>query len=346
MNLPPLSRDLPTNAVFRPAMTNNIMRARAAFGIRGQTMKPFFAAVLAATFTIAPLAANPASAQTPPGVEKLNAYVGCINRLSERSYSSRSRYFSWAAKSGPTGKERIIYGTYTIYDTSDCRRNVENANSLEPRDPALEAAASAYAAAVGALEPLLKEADDYYTAENYKDDKMAKGKALHPRLVAAWDAFASADQRLRSGVEAINDKRALAKLAEIEQSEGRKARYHVEALMIQAKRVLRAEEKDKPDVGEITAALADYESIVSAAEQLSSSDPGQKLGSFFISNAKSFLVTAKQLMRRIRDKTPYSSGDRMMLSSPGGGWMIEGSPPRLMRDYNQLIESYNRGARI
>ena len=61
---------------------------------------------------------------------------------------------------------------------------------------------------------------------------MAKGKALHPRLVAAWDAFAVADKKLRGGVEAINDQRAAEKLAAIEQSEGRKARYHVEALMI------------------------------------------------------------------------------------------------------------------
>ena len=65
----------------------------------------------------------------------------------------------------------------------------------------------------------------------------------------------------------------------------------------------------------------------------------------FISNAKSFLTTAKQLMRRIRDKVPYSPGDRMMLNG-GGGWMVEGSPPRLLRDYNQLIDSYNRGANI
>ena len=122
--------------------------------------------------------------------------------------NSRKRYFSWAAQSGPTGKERIIYGTYTIYDTTDCKKNVEKANALEPRDAALEAAASAYVDAVSKLEPLLKEADDYYSQENYKDDRMAKGKALHPRLVAAWDAFASADKALRNGVEAINDKRA------------------------------------------------------------------------------------------------------------------------------------------
>ena len=70
-----------------------------------------------------------------------------------------------------------------------------------------------------------------------------------------------------------------------------------------------------------------------------------KIGSFFISNAKSFLTSAKQLMRRIRDKVPYSQGDKMMLGS-GGGWMVEGSPQRLMRDYNQLVESYNRGGRV
>ena len=147
-------------------------------------MKPFYAAALAAAL-LTTLAADRASAQKSSLTEKLNAYVGCINRLSERSYDSRSRYFSWAAKSGPTGKERIIYGTYTIYDTSDCRKNVEKANAMEAHDAAIEAAAAAYADAVSKLEPLLKETDDYYSQENYKDDKMAKGKAcilvLSPR---------------------------------------------------------------------------------------------------------------------------------------------------------------------
>lgn len=292
-----------------------------------------------------PAISDPAVAQTKSAVEKINFYVGCINRLSSRAYDSRSRYFSWAQKSGPTGKERIIYGTYTIYDTSDCRKNVEKANALEPRDAELEAAASAYAEAVSKLEPLLKEADDYYTQENYKDDKMAKGKALHPRLVAAWDAFASADKKLRAGVEIINDKRAVERLAEIESKEGRKLHYHVEAMMIEAKRVLRAQDNDKPDLAAITRALNDYEAAVKAAEEASGKDGDSKVGSILLSNAKSYLTTAKQLMRRIRDKTPYSQGDRMMLNA-GSGWMVEGSPQRLLRDYNQLIEGYNRGARI
>ncbi|WP_375784556.1 YiiG family protein [Bradyrhizobium sp. Pha-3] len=287
-----------------------------------------------------------ASASSAQLTQKVNAYVGCINRLSARSYESRERYFSWAAKSGPTGKERIIYGTYTIYDTSDCKTNVATANAMDPHDAGLEAAANAYVAAVTTLEPLLKEADDYYTQENYKDDKMAKGKALHPRLVAAWDAFASADKALRAGVEAINDNRAAEQLAAIEASEGRKSHYYVAALMIQAKRVLRAQQADKPDLDAITQALNEYEATVKATEEASGKDGDVKLGSMFIGSAKSFLTTAKQLMRRVRDKVPYSSGEKTMLSNAGAGWMVEGSPARLMRDYNQLVDGYNRGARI
>src|SRR6187402_2103802 len=106
-----------------------------------------FILALGTAILFGPLVADAARAQSPSLTQKINAYVGCINRLSERSYDSRARYFSWVGKEGPTGKERIIYGTYTIYDTSDCRKNVEKANALEPRDAELEAAASAYAEA-------------------------------------------------------------------------------------------------------------------------------------------------------------------------------------------------------
>jgi Protein of unknown function (DUF3829) len=57
------------------------------------------------------------------------------------------------------------------------------------------------------------------------------------------------------------------------------------------------------------------------------------------------LVTAKHLIRHIRDHVPYSIGNRTMLSG-GGSLMVEGSPPWLLRDYNQVVEAYNRGARI
>ena len=288
-----------------------------------------------------------AFAQTPPGVEKLNAYVGCINRLSARSYDSRSRYFSWAAKSGPTGKERIIYGTYTIYDTSDCVKNVEKANGLEPRDAALEAAATAYAKAVRQARAAAQGGRRLLHARRTtRTTRWPRAAPCIRMLVAAWDAFESADKTLRSGVEAINDRRALEKLAAIEQSEGKQARYHVEALMIQAKRVLRAEDSRKARRRRDHRGAQRLEGTVKGAEQFAGSGSDAKIGSFFMSNAKSFLTTAKQLMRRIRDHVPYSRRRQDDARQRRRGWMVEGSPPRLMRDYNQLVDAYNRGARI
>ena len=115
--------------------------------------------------------------------------------------------------------------------------------------------------------------------------------------------------------------------------------------MIHAKRVLVAEKTAAPDVAAITQVLNEYEEAIKGAEQASGAGGDAKIGSMFISNAKSYLVTGKQLMRRFRDHEPYSAGDRMIMNS-GSGWMVEGSPQRLLRDYNQLIDAYNRGPGI
>ena len=302
------------------------------------------APLLFASATAQPAPATPSSDQGKPAAppssltEKTNAYVGCINRQSARAYDSRRRYFSWVSKNGPTGKERIIYGLYTIYDTSDCRKDVEKANALEPRDAELEAAAAAYAAAVSALEPLLQEAYDYYNQEDYKDDKMAKGRALHPRLIAAWNAFESADKALRTGVETINDRRALERLAAIEAAEGRKARYHFEALMIQAKRLFRATDQAKPDVAAITAALAEYEATAKALEGLAARSQDR----FLLHLRQQGLPHLGEAGDAAHPRQgAVQPGDRMMINA-GGGEMIEGTPQRLLRDYNSLIEASNR----
>lgn len=295
-------------------------------------------------------ASLPALAQdkpTPIG-PKLQPYIGCINRLSERSYESRARYLSWSKESGPTGRERIVYGLYTIYDTSDCRKNVEQAATMAPKNEELEKAGAAYAAAVGALEPMLKEADDYYRQEDYKDDKMARGKAMHPKLMSAWAAFAAADTGLRAVAQRLNDQSQLEELAEVETREGRKARFHIMDTMLKAKTLNRVEGGDpaKMDLAKVQDALGAYEASVKALEGYASDKKDDKIGSFYVDAAKTYLATAKALMRRVRDKTPYSSGERMMLSQQGAGWMIEGSPPRLMRDYNELVNRYNSGGRF
>ncbi|HRN89815.1 MAG TPA: YiiG family protein, partial [Hyphomicrobium sp.] len=177
-------------------------------------------------------------------------------------------------------------------------------------------------------------------------DKMAKGKALHPKLVAAWTSFANADTTLRSSIDVLQDMLAVEEIVNIESTEGRKARYHIQALMMHAKRLVRVQNTDKPDLKKITETLGEYEAMTTATETYANENKDDKIGSSFINSAKTFLITSKQLMRRVRDKVPYSTGEEMILNSGGGAWMVEGSPGRLMHDYNQLVDSYNRGARF
>ena len=292
---------------------------------------------------VAPASAAESSASTLS--EKLQPYIQCYNELSGRAYESRARYLSWSKETGPTGKERIIYGLYTISDPARCAANVEGAGKAEPRDAALESAGDAYVKAVTELAPLLKEANDYYDQSNYKDDKMAKGKALHPKLMAAWAKFEAADKSLDAIITALNDKVQLEELAAVEKAEGKQARYYLMSTMIKAKALVRAESNVSAEaLPKITETLDAYEASVKAMDDYSAS--GKKaIGSMFTSKAKEFLTSAKGLMRRIRDKTPYEAGEKMLMSG-GGAWMVAGSPPRVMRDYNELVEAYNRGSDI
>jgi hypothetical protein len=117
----------------------------------------------------------------------------------------------------------------------------------------------------------------------------------------------------------------------------------IQAMMMKAKSVVRTKgNDDKVDLPKITGALGDYETAVKELEEYAAKNKTEKIGSMLVSNAKTFLVSAKEYMRRIRDKVPFNEGERMMLSQAGAGWMVQGSLPRLSRDYNQLVEAYNR----
>lgn len=297
------------------------------------------------------LLAMPAAAQTTNDADaavgqKLQAAIACINRLSDRAFESRSRYVDWAGdKAQMKKKPRNVLGLYTIYETDDCAKGVSDAKAVAPAQPEIEGASEAYVKAVQALEPLLKDADDYYEQENYRDDKFAKGKEMHPKLLAAWDDFGKADSALRGIVAKIGDERQLAELANVEKTEGKKARYHIMNTFLQAKTLMHLEtdvEMKKMDLPKVQQQIAAYEQALKDLEAFNEGEGAGKIDSFYLSSAKDVLVTAKGLMRRVRDKEGFSEGDLMMLSQPGAGWMIEGSQPRLIRDYNQLVDNYNR----
>ena len=96
------------------------------------------------------VACLPASAQPVPKpdpelaasqavVRKLNAYVALLNRTL-RASESLARYESWVnMRTGPTGRERIVYGLYSLYDVRGEIGKARAAVDAAPPMPELDA---------------------------------------------------------------------------------------------------------------------------------------------------------------------------------------------------------------
>lgn len=323
-------------------------------------------------------AANAAAAdpEDDPEGEKLNAYIDCLNGFSSRVHDTESRYFSWAdAKKGPTGKERYIRGLYKIDDPSKCVAGMAKAKAAKPSLPELEQAGDAYGAALTALVPVVSDAYTYYDQSNYKDDKMAKGMALHPKLVAAFEAFDKADDLLHPAVDTLNRQVKERELAAIEKAEGKKIPYWRGEVMLLAQDVVKlgdahkleslsaaapsspkAKAKAAPphesqkyvpqlDLAAFTGKLDEFEKAMNELQAYMDAhkDEASKwmmLGSFVSSDCKNFLVAAKDLMRRVRDKEAFSSSDLNNLGTDSE-WMVRGSPGKLVKSYNELVAASN-----
>ncbi len=277
---------------------------------------------------------------------KLNGYIDCFNQLDGSAERTIARYSSWVKdmKVGPTGKERVVYGLYSMNSdaVTKCRTTFAQAAAMKPAMATLDAAGKAYIEALSALDKAVAEAYPYYDRENYKDDKFAKGKELHTLLAASFDAFSHASTAFSQALETENDAVLEAQLAEVEKTEGRKATYFQMALMRKAKQLAATIGEEDFDAAKAGEQLAAYEKITDEAlayakahrEELSMK------WTFFESATENMRKAAKERVRRVRDRVPYSEGERMMLK-PGSGWMVEGSVEKAIKAYNDLVSASN-----
>ncbi len=199
-------------------------------------------------------------------IAKSNGVVELLN-ASLRGKESWNRYLSWAdVKRGPTGKERIIYGLYSV--GSSAKTAIEKARKSaadKPAIPALDEATRQLASAFETLIPILNEAEAYYDRKDYLSDNMAGGKALHERLVPAATAFLAA----RATTDALQDqfKSMLdrAELAKIEKAEGKSVRWQVRNTMVLAKKavdLMPSNPKGGADLHQFDAALGEFGNAV------------------------------------------------------------------------------------
>lgn len=293
--------------------------------------------------------AAPASAAASPDDDaalgaKLDPYIECMNRHSEMAFKSRDRYLSWvkSAKEGPTGRESVVYGLYPLYDPADCFKAIEAAAAKTPDVPALEAAASRYAGALGELKRVVDEAHDYYDLEDYRDDGFAKGRQMHAGLMQAWAAFETASDALDREVATLKQGLVERGLAQLRDDPARQRDYAAQLLLFRARQMvdIGAVRQDALDLEAFERSVAAYEAAYRGAAKFENDVGDQKaLPSVVLQFARELLKTGKACARRARDGFHYDAGEEMFLEdSPE---MVEGHPAQLVSEFNQLIHWSN-----
>ena len=282
----------------------------------------------------APAPAEPEQ-QAGSATDKLNVFIGCFNSSFGRAHDAMNRYSSWIKdmKVGPTGQERTVYGTYTVAEhvIAGCGEPVQRAAAAKPAMPALDQAAKDYSSSLAAWGKTLVEADKYYGRENYKDDAMAHGKALHPEMVKNYEAYASATQRFSDALEAENDKLHLQQLAEIEKTEGKTFPWWHGMTMFKAKKSVDALSDKKVDLDKAQARMKDFEETADGLAAYAK-QPNAKLPmmwAMYEVQLEQYRIAAKQRLRSVRDKGgAVDSSD-------------DGSANNMVEAYNQLIQTSN-----
>ncbi len=273
--------------------------------------------------------------------EKIGHYITCLNEASDRVRASRNRYLQWVnEKTGPTGKEPTVIGLYAI-DPDRCVEALKKAAALPTKLPQVDPLVPPYQQALLAVVPLTKEADEYYTRGNYKDDKMAKGKAMHGPLVAAFSRFVAASKALDDAVSALNDQLAARRLARLSRDPTQKLHYLFEKASIEGKKLVRIADVrtfKQLDQAALEQAVTTYEKTFDEMTAYATSHKAEsdKMDgqSYYLSEAKSYLVAAKELMRRKRE-----SKDFAMSGSPQH---TAGHPANVLYQYNRMVEAGNR----
>ncbi|WP_375461293.1 YiiG family protein [uncultured Enterovirga sp.] len=272
------------------------------------------------------MAPDPAQSASQATIRKLNVYVSLLNRTL-RASESLARYESWAnMRTGPTGRERIIYGLYSLYDVRSEIGAARTASTTPPAMQELDAQVAPYTAAYEALAPILAQANGYYERQDYKEDKMAEGKALHARLAPAAQAFLAERAKIQPLFAREKERSDAVELSLIEAREGRTARWHVTNVMARARPIIDLMPTDaKPlvDMPAFEAALSPYATAVRELDDYALANSGTLSG--FESRPRSWLGK----LREFRDKLGKSKGDARRGAGRDVTWIVN--------DYNTMI---------
>jgi len=296
--------------------------------------------------------------------KKLDEYIKCLNALASPIHQSRQRYLRYVPRTGPTGNEQYadLY-RLPVAATATCSAGVARAKNMPPSNPQLENAGAEFSLAATEIDRLINEADTYYELKLFKSDKWAKGKAMHPRLMAAFDRFSKADKDLHDTLDGITKPLAQRVLARIERDEGKRFRYWRRKVLITARELVEASdpigEDDDIDFDRYGAAYTEFEKSLDELQEYGSMNRAElndqrrapnwpRAASnydAFVKEAGDFKKAAKEFWRCLRDappsaKTPSGKIDLDKLDKCGTveAWK---TADEVIKQFNEFIRTSN-----
>lgn len=283
--------------------------------------------LLAVILPTAAFAQSADNADPNAAIEKMNAYVALLNRTI-RASESLDRYDSWVdMKKGPTGKERNVYGLYSLYDVRSEIEAAEAATTAEPKLPALDEAMVSYIAIYQKLAPVIDKASKYYDRKDYKSDKFAGAKEFHKQIAEYAPDFTKERKRVDELLGEEKSKIDLAELDAIEKAEGKKANWHVRNVMIRANTVVELlPDNDKPvvDMDAFGRAMDSYAAAVREMDDYATEHPN----SFHVFESRPASLLGK--LRDFQEKLEKTKGDaRKGGASSDLQWIVN--------DYNMMV---------
>jgi predicted Ser/Thr protein kinase len=240
----------------------------------------------------------PTSAPPPLGL-----YAACFNQLSRRVRATWDSYSVWADPgNGPSfdgrrGIDQIV--EINDYDAKVCLDHLDRAlGSL--RAGSLADATRAYRDALTPLIALVRDAHTYYAHEDYKDDDLARGKAMHSQLLDRFNAWRRASHALREVWTIEHRARRADNLAAIERAQGRANERYVATAVLDAAEQIR---EAGPGDGHLAPTLVAYQAAYDAMDAFYG--PGLTPGTdtdryMFKQAAEALLVETKRTARALK----------------------------------------------
>lgn len=275
--------------------------------------------------------------EQPPSEEqrilrKVEGYLTCHNDHSELVFRLEDLYRQRFASAAPQPTDIVVLPT--LSDPQPCVTAIAMATAMVPPLPALDAAGTGYGAALSRIHVLVT---------GYAP---AKAAALHPELLAAFDAFDQAQAALFDQIYVYNRTAHLAQFEERKRKDGPTPGILVESAQLRSEDLVRfaatpAMQLDKLDVNALVASLALLERTI---EELKSFDaanpevsPARAAFNEVVDHAVRVAVAARQLAHRARGNVGYSDSEKLMIAA-GNEASVVGSPAALAFAYNRLIE--------